>query len=236
MSTSSHSSPETALTRHPTVILPDVGYRRKVANTLLKINGYLETAVPDRSISGFKKGKAFGYPEVPGEDYRNPVLRRTREQYDHNREMEISLRNLSRQNSQAGSFSGSVASGFGGEGSSDVRTGSSRKARSHRSTSPFPDRDINSSEPTNDPSISDASGVPQRVRRDTLEVPKPTIASHHNHTWNSQSASSAAPIGNLPEVHSAPSIIVSPNTDSASTSNRPVSNNPPTPSSSELPG
>ncbi|RYP72541.1 hypothetical protein DL771_004181 [Monosporascus sp. 5C6A] len=116
MSMNSQFGPNTALRHQQTWVLPDAGYRRKVAKSLLKFNSYFETARLNRfDDSEFKHGKALGFPEVPGEDYRNPALRRAREQYKQNREAENALPKLSRQHSQAYSFAGSVASGFGGE-------------------------------------------------------------------------------------------------------------------------
>lgn len=193
ISISNHVGPQRALTRQETPP-SDKGYRLKVKKTLLRINGWLETATPNNPKSGFKR-KAYQFPEVPAEGYRNPALRQTSEQYNHNREVEYALSNLSRQNSQAGSFTGSVASEFGGEGSSAPRTGSSRNPRPHRSTSPAPERGRRGSIETthttssgqgNHSSIPDDSGtLGQRPRKDTLEVPKPTIAIHHSHTQNS---------------------------------------------------
>lgn len=166
------------------VVRPDAGYRKKVAETLLRINSHFETAAPDRFDDSFKHGKALDFPEVPGEDYRNPALWQTRRQYNRNREAENEMLDLSRQISQVGSFAGSVASGSGGEGGSAARAaGSSRKSQSGHSTSPMLERghqggivrkvDTNTSEQEARSSISDApraSGL--RPRRDTLEVPK----------------------------------------------------------------
>ncbi|RYP25020.1 hypothetical protein DL765_000248 [Monosporascus sp. GIB2] len=195
ISINSHFGPDTAPGRQQSWISRDAGYRRKVAKSLLKINSYFETAAPGRfDVSEFRRGKANGFPEVPGEGYRNPTLRLTKKQYKQNRdaenrEAENALLDLSRQHSQADSFAGSVAHGFGGEGSSAARTGLSQKSRSSRSPSPASERlhrsspgttNIKSSGQGNRPSISDAFGASrQRLRSDTLEVPRLT---HHNHT------------------------------------------------------
>ncbi|RYP30302.1 hypothetical protein DL767_006336 [Monosporascus sp. MG133] len=241
MSMNSQFGPDADFRRQQTWVLPDAGYRRKVARALLKINSYFETPTLDRfDDSEFKHGEALGFPEVPGEDYRNPTLRRAREQYKQNREAENTSPDLSRQHSQADSFARSVSSGFGGEGSSESRTGLSQKPGSSRSTSPVPDRgrrsstgttNINSSGRENHPSISDVFGASrQRLRSDTLEVPKPT---HHNHTRNSGSTSSPAPVPNLAEGHSSPAIVLSFDAGTTSSNNTPVSNEPSTGSSSE---
>ncbi|RYP76637.1 hypothetical protein DL769_003597 [Monosporascus sp. CRB-8-3] len=248
MSMNSQFGQDAAFRRQQTWVLPDAGYRRKVARALLKINSYLETATLDRfDDSGFRRGEALGFPEVPGENYRNPALRRAKEQYKQNREAENretenALPDLSRQNSQADSFARSVSPRFGGEGGSATRTGLSQKPRSSRSTSPVRDRghrsstettNINSSGRGNHPSISDFFGASgQRLRSDTLEVPKPT---HHNHTRNSGSTSSPAPVSNLAEVHRSPAIVLSSDAGTTLSNNTPVSNEPSTGSASEPP-
>ncbi|RYP55259.1 hypothetical protein DL768_000014 [Monosporascus sp. mg162] len=248
MSVNSQFGQDVAFRRQQTWVLPDAGYRRKVARALLKINSYLETATLDRfDDSGFRRGEALGFPEVPGENYRNPALRRAKEQYKQNREAEKreaenALPDLSRQNSQPDSFARSVSPRFGGEGGSATRTGLSQKPRSSRSTSPVRDRghrsstettNINSSGRENDPSISDFFGASgQRLRSDTLEVPKPT---HHNHTRNSGSTPSPAPVSNLAEVHRSPAIVLSSDAGTTSSNNTPISNEPSTGSASEPP-
>ncbi|KAK7754021.1 hypothetical protein SLS62_004120 [Diatrype stigma] len=182
---SGQSGLDTAPQRQQGWVLPDAGYRQKVAETLLKINSHFETAAPDRFDNSFKHGKALDFPEVPGEVYRNPVLSQTRREYNRNREAENEMLDLSRQNSQVGSFVGSVTSGSGnGEGSSAARAASlPRKPQSSQSTSPMLERghqggsvgkvDTNTPEQESRFSISDVHrALGQRPRRDTLEVPK----------------------------------------------------------------
>ncbi|RYP00919.1 hypothetical protein DL764_006365 [Monosporascus ibericus] len=250
MSMNSQFGPDADFRRQQTWVSRDAGSRRKVARSLLKINSYFETASLERfDDSGFKQGEAgLGFPEVPAEGYRNPTLRRAKEEYKQNREAENreaenALPDLSRQHSQADSFARSASSGFGGEHSSAARTGLAQKPRSSRSASPVSDRghrsstgttNTNSSGRGNHPSISDVFGASgQRLRSDTLEVPKPT---HHNHARNSGSTSSSAPVSNLAEVHSSPAIVLSFDAGPTSSNNTPASNEPSTGSSSEHAG
>ncbi|RYO92041.1 hypothetical protein DL762_001870 [Monosporascus cannonballus] len=89
ISINSHFRPDTTPGHQQTWVSRDAGYRRKVAKSLLKINSYFETAAPGRfDVSEFRRGKANGFPEVPGEGYRNPTLRLTKKQYKQNRDAE----------------------------------------------------------------------------------------------------------------------------------------------------
>ena len=65
----------------------DVGNRRRVASVLMAVGNYLGTAAHDR-FGGreFQDGIAADFPEIPGEEQRNPGLSRIRRGYNPNRD------------------------------------------------------------------------------------------------------------------------------------------------------
>lgn len=146
----------------------DVGNRRKVASRLTKINNFLTDAGADWSHDAeFKHGKALDFPEIPGEQQRNPDLILIREQYNPQRDAEGNVTpGLTRQRSRAGSFSSNVSVGpsFRIEGPS--------LAPSRRAS-------IESQEQPTEPQSPDSQNVSKEdkpgplppVRRSTLEVP-----------------------------------------------------------------
>lgn len=211
----------------------DAGNRRKVAEALTAIGDYLGTAAQDRfDDSEFKRGKAVNYPEVPGEELRNQLLPQIREQYNPSRDADGNATPaLRRSRSIAGSFTDSVASEFGVEGSSTTP-----RAESH--LSPFVPAPIPriphaatlpakrpSFKPQNLPSSSSAGATEGR-----LEVPSRV---HHNPTRNNPSASAINSIVNIPEGRSSPAIVVSSDPDTSSSAHTPVSNPPASSSPSE---
>lgn len=168
----------------------DIGNRRKVTQALTSIGNYLGTAAPDRfDDSEFKRGRAVDFPEIPGEENRNPTLPQIREQYNQSRGSDGNVTpGLRRQRSRASSFNGSIASGFGVE----VDSASPRV--------PSPHSPRSSTLPTERTSFDlQNMGVMTRQRRDTLEVPS-TV--HHSSTRNN---SSAPPVNSLVTVTSGPS-------------------------------
>jgi hypothetical protein len=158
----------------------DVGGRRKVAKTLSTVgNALLGTAPHDwYDDSEFKQGTASNFPEIPGEEHRNPTLNQIREQYNPRRDIDGHV-TPAPSHSRAPSFNGSVVSGLGIEarGSFDLpspEVGTSNAQRSLR-------RDT----------------LERVQRRDTLEVPG---QQHHSPTQ-----SSSAPFGTTtPNVTSQP--------------------------------
>ena len=225
--------------------MADAGNRRRVAETLTAIGNYLGTAAPDRfDDSEFKHGKALDFPEIPGEEHRNRALHQIREQYNHSRDAEGNVTPMLReQSSRAGSFTGSVASGLGVEGSSITpRAASPQPPQSPHSPSLFPSPTTPRRPHANtfpvergsfelqNPLLSSSTGSAGdrlRQRRNTLEVPSPV---HHSPTWNSPSASSITPIVTVPEGRSSPAIMVSSDPDTFSPAHIPVFNPPPPPS------
>lgn len=80
----------------------DAGYRRKVAQTLIRFGNYLGNQTNDMfDESRFRTGRAQEFPQVPGEEHRNPELGRIQEQ----------SRIIHEQRSRAGSFRASDTSG-----------------------------------------------------------------------------------------------------------------------------
>ncbi|KAJ8059099.1 hypothetical protein OCU04_012075 [Sclerotinia nivalis] len=153
----------------------DVGNRRKVANFLTAIGNYIGTAAEFRlDDSEFKHGKAVDFPEIPGEDQRNPKLPHIREAYNHTRDADGNITPVLRP-SRAPSINGSIISGLDIEAS----TGIGEPASPLSPTSQF--------------SSSPANGDLPRPRRDTLEVPSQV---HHNLTRHdtSRSESQISPV------------------------------------------
>ncbi|KAF7942417.1 hypothetical protein BELL_0386g00050 [Botrytis elliptica] len=149
--------PSLGLTKSST----DVGNRRKVANVLTAIGNYVGTAAEFRlDDSEFKQGKAVDFPEIPGEDQRNPKLPHIREAYNQTRDADGNITPILRP-SRAPSINGSIISGLDIE----CGTGTPEPASPRLPTSQF--------------SPSSANGDKPRARRDTLEVPSQV---HHNLT------------------------------------------------------
>lgn len=137
----------------------DLGNRRKVANVLTAIGNYVGTAAEFRlDDSEFKHGKAVDFPEIPGEDQRNPNLPHIREAYNQTRDADGNITPILRP-SRAPSINGSIISGLDIEGGA----GTSEPASPRSPTSQFSTPPANSDRP--------------RIRRDTLEVPS---QAHHN--------------------------------------------------------
>lgn len=153
----------------------DVGNRRKIANILTAVGNYVGTAAEFRlDDSEFKHGKAVDFPEIPGEDQRNPKLSDIREAYNQTRDSDGNITPILRP-SRAPSINGSIISGLDIEGS----TGSAEPTSPRSPTSQFPS--------------SPANGDRPRLRRDTLEVPP---QAHHNLTRydTSRSESQTSPV------------------------------------------
>jgi hypothetical protein len=226
----------------------DAGNRRKVARALTTISNHLGTAAHDQfDDSEFKHGKALDFPEIPGEEHRNCALRQIREQYNQCRDADGNVTPVLReQASKAGSFTGSVASGLGVEGSSATPGAAlPQLPQSPHSPSPFPSHTTHqapqasvlpvertSLELQNLPSSSTSStGDRLRQRRDMLEVPSPA---YHSPTRNNLPASSVTSVVTITEGRSSPAIVVSSDPDISSPARMPVFNElaPPSPSNS----
>ncbi|KAI9642351.1 hypothetical protein NHQ30_009155 [Ciborinia camelliae] len=139
----------------------DVGNRRKVANILTAIGNYVGTAAQFRlDDSEFKHGKAVDFPEIPGEDNRNPNLQHIRETYNQPRDPDGNTTPAFRP-SRAPSINGSIISRL------DIEDGTAMA----EPTSPW--------SPASQLSSPTANGDRPRLRQDTLEVPSQV---HHNLT------------------------------------------------------
>jgi hypothetical protein len=168
----------------------DAGNRRKVARTLRAVGKYLGT--PAHGLfddSEFKHGKALDFPEIPGEEHRNPDLPQIREQYNQARDADGNV--TPGRPSRAGSITNSVISGLDIEGSSTRPRVASPSPPSSPSPLPFSSpttpRILHASTlPAERPSVerqnhrsSSSAGTSaggQRLWRDTLQVPS---AAHH---------------------------------------------------------
>ncbi|KAH7409750.1 hypothetical protein BKA64DRAFT_570896 [Cadophora sp. MPI-SDFR-AT-0126] len=153
----------------------DAGNRRKVANVLTSIGNYIGTAAQDRfDDSEFKHGKAVDYPELPGENYRNPGLGLIRREYNQPRDDTRPSRAPSF--ISIGGYEGSVR-GVSPQPQSPRSPSTSQ--RPHVSTMP-PRASTESHNPASSSSVPLDRG--RKPRRDTLEVPSPI---HHTSTRNS---------------------------------------------------
>ncbi|KAL9074305.1 MAG: hypothetical protein Q9157_004427 [Trypethelium eluteriae] len=98
----------------------DVGGRRKVAKALTAMGNFFGNAHRDWfDDSEFKRGKALDFPEIPGEEHRNPDLTQIRDAYNPRRDSAGNATPVHpEQRSRASSLNRSVASDRRGEGSS----------------------------------------------------------------------------------------------------------------------
>lgn len=178
----------------------DVGNRKKVASRLTKINHFFTNAGDDRANDAeFKQGKALDFPEIPGEQQRNPELIRIREQYNQPRDEDGNVTTgLRRQRSRAASFSSNIS----------VRNGANSAAPSRRTSL---ESQRHSTDEPRTPAAASTEGTTAAPppRRSTLEVPPQTPARAYQRTPRSQT---------LPQIdttvagsyNTPPSIVVSP--------------------------
>lgn len=177
----------------------DAGKRRKVARTLTTFSNYLGSAAHDQfNDLEFKRGKAVDFPEIPGEEHRNPELSQIREQYNQHREDDDGLQ---RHISRAPSFTGSFAK------SADMPRPSSPSPsttprRPHANT--LNGARASGSFELNDPrsTFSVDSKAPQR--RATLEVP----SEGHHRTISTPSVITTNHV-TIPSGPGSPTIVVS---------------------------
>ncbi|TVY82447.1 hypothetical protein LSUE1_G004250 [Lachnellula suecica] len=168
------------LLRSTTASTTDAGNRKRVATALTAIVNHLGTAA-HFDDSEFKHGKALDFPEIPGEQHRNPTLPQIREQYNQHRDSDEPSTPILRERHSRASFTGSINSGLGIERyTTSPRAASPHSPQSPRSPSPYPRSSTlpvqrTSSELHNPPSPSSPalSEGGARPRRDTLEVPSP---------------------------------------------------------------
>lgn len=179
--------------------------------------------------SRFKLGKVSGYPEVPGEKHKNAALDATRKQYKNCRDANGNVTSMVReQPSRPSSFTSSVASGLGVEGSPRT-TGAASFQSSQLSHSPShilmpatPRKppacalpvERTSFEPQNLPSCSSIGSTRgrQRQRSDTLEVPSLDYRSPTRHNPSSCSIASIVLSSDLDTSSPAHTPVVSPST------------------------
>ncbi|KAL9619207.1 MAG: hypothetical protein Q9160_006142 [Pyrenula sp. 1 TL-2023] len=196
--------------RQPEGETRDVGNRKRVASRLTKINHFFTNAGDDRANDAeFKQGKALDFPEIPGEQQRNPELYRIREQYNQPRDEEGNVTTgLRRQRSRAASFTSNIS----------VRTGLNSAAPSRKGS--LESQRLSTDEPQT-PAAASAEGTLAALppRRSTLEVPQPPARAHHRPPRSQtipQIDTTIAGSHNVP-----PAIVVSPDETDAPTSSTP---------------
>jgi hypothetical protein len=146
----------------------DAGYRRRFAKFLMNAGEWLGTP-RDFDDSGFNHGRARNYPKVPGEERRNPFLRRTIDRYA----------DRSHSNSAVGSVLPSEASYTEAEpGSRSQRALSPASWSSDGRQNEDLERVVSSVElhlfqGDQSPPIEGRPAYRPRPRRNTLEVPSP---------------------------------------------------------------
>lgn len=171
---------------------------------------YLSNPAADRyDDTDFRSGRANDFPELPGEEHRNPALKQIRKLYNAPREEDGSRARGSRDRSRAPSFTGSVSSRVSGDdGSTTPRAASPQPPHGRRSTFPH----SRSSSELQQTSSVPSTGPESRRRRDTLEVPSPTYGGS---VRNELSISSPSPTLNMPEGQNSPAIVVSSDLDTS---------------------
>ena len=148
----------------------DSGNRRKVAKLLTTVADYVGTAGHGQfDISGFRRGEASAFPQIPVEEHRNPKLDQIKERYNMgDRDVDGNLTPVSSGRlSRANSFQGSPISGL--QMSSPLL-----RIPSHDEAQPGATLEGQTSVEFQGPSSQSSAGPAeskQRPRRDTLEVP-----------------------------------------------------------------
>lgn len=200
----SESSPSTNVLQRA-FTMQDLGGRRRIARTLLRISDRLGSATPNQfDDSSFKRGPALDYPTLPGEEQRNDKLPDIMNRYNHARDAERdadgSVTPRMRSHSRAGSFN-SMRSGLG----IDLNGSPSPRAQSPRRPTLPTERTSGDLQNVLSHTTS-GSNLETPRRRPTLEVP-PT--SHHSHS-RTLSGSSVTFADNINEGPRSPAIVVSP--------------------------
>ncbi|KAI1485196.1 hypothetical protein F5X96DRAFT_691239 [Biscogniauxia mediterranea] len=205
----------------------DVGYRRKVARALTRLSNYLGNAGADRfDDSGFRRGRAVDFPEIPATRARNGNLFWIKKQYDPPRDA----------NGNATPIIPGRPSGPANDAAIDISilaindtfsSGSSQHASRPHEQSPVANKarantlpsggtPFESSSPALTPCIS-LSGGPVRPRRDTLEVPVP-VRNYHRYYPPRENISTLASPSSFPRLDSqcSPKIVITTELDSPS--------------------
>jgi hypothetical protein len=158
----------------------DQGSRRKIARTLFAVSNWMSNAAHDRyQNSDFKSGPALRFPEIPGEENRNGELNKIRKQYNRGQNTdEFSTSGSPERLSRVPSFTGSISSRRGPEGSPPIgRTSSPAPSIGGRSQASMSQADRSSFDVQDPSSTGNATRSHSRARGNTLEVPKPVYAS-----------------------------------------------------------
>jgi len=159
LSDSTTNPPQRAFT------MQDLGGRRRIARTLLRLSDSLGSATP-KYLDDSLRGPALDYPTLPGEEQRNDKLLGIMNRFNPGRDGNATPR--MRSHSRAPSFSGSMNSGLG------INLDESPSPRTHSPRRPTFPTERTSGENVLSRTASGPNGDrPQR--RATLEVP----TSHH---------------------------------------------------------
>ncbi|KAH8884365.1 hypothetical protein GQ53DRAFT_752230 [Thozetella sp. PMI_491] len=174
----------------------DAGSRRTVARALNVLGNYFGNPSHDMfDDSEFRQGRAVDFPEIPGEEHRNPELDQIREAYNYPRNSEGQITPSLRRQGSRGSFASSI---------SNVDLAGHSAPKEAAMPGPSAPSIVLSPLTTSGASLSRISTLPTKPspievpriqkRRDTLEVPSP---SRHNPPRHS--LSSFAPLYSLPQ-------------------------------------
>lgn len=169
------------------------GGRRSFAKGIEWIGDKLGTPAPDRfDDSEFQMGKAADWPTTPGEELKNPGLRKTQNKYNPKRDSEGNATPLPRQRSRAGSFIGAEPSG----------SGLGINGPDHSSTSQLQRTETWAGPSSRRPSVDrDVSSAPRRA---TLEPPTHpfygTPVPRVETSFESISSSDHEVVGNSPAI------------------------------------
>ena len=147
--------------------MQDLGGRRRIARTLLRLSDSLGSATPTY-LDDSLRGPALDYPTLPGEELRNDKLLGIMNRFNPGRDADANATPRMRSRSRAPSFSGSMNSGLG------INLDESPSPRTHSPRRPTFPTERTSGENVLSRTASGPNGDrPQR--RATLEVP----TSHH---------------------------------------------------------
>ncbi|KAE9366917.1 hypothetical protein N431DRAFT_495289 [Stipitochalara longipes BDJ] len=198
----SESTPPTQSVQR-SLTMQDLGGRRRIARTLLRISDRIGNATEDSfDDRSFKRGPALDYPTLPGEEQRNDKLPDIMNRYNHARDVERDADGVAgtraRSHSRAPSFNGSMRSGLG------IDLGDSPPPRAHSPRRPTLPTERISGDLEN--TLSHTTSGTTVQRRATLEVP---LASHQTHS-RTFSGSSITFDPHVNEGPQSPAIVVSP--------------------------
>jgi hypothetical protein len=183
----------------------------KVARGLDTASNYISTSAQDHFSDHQWTGEAEKYPQIPGEEQRNPELARMRKEYGLRRD-----RSPHPERHRAASFV-SVASASGIEASSSTQRAISPQRpplvtlQRGRPTGDFQTPPTSPTSP-----IATSPGATRPRRRDTLEPPMPTYPTAYPSSSRRDSPPTHIRSMSVPEGQASPAIVVSSDRDTIS--------------------